>query len=79
MRVAASRVNKTAAATSPHIHWPPGNLVIACLLLVTANTALLGAIHILRQHFLGSLDTLGGVVSTWSAFALTLGTYTLLT
>ena len=41
MRVAASRVNKTAAATSPHIHWPPGNLVIACLLLVTANTALL--------------------------------------
>ena len=41
MRVAASRVNKTAAATSPHIHWPPGNLVIACILLVTANTALL--------------------------------------
>ena len=39
----------------------------------------IGAIHILRQHFLGSLDTLGGVVSTWSAFALTLGTYTLLT
>ena len=23
----------------------------------------LGAVHILRQHFLGSLDTLGGVVS----------------
>ena len=35
----------------------------------------LGAVHILRQHFLGSLDTLGGVVSTWSAFALTLGIY----
>ena len=40
---------------------------------------ILGAIHILRQHFLGSLDTLDGVVSTWSAFALTLGTYTLMT
>ena len=25
----------------------------------------LGAVHILRKHILGSLDTLGGVVSTW--------------
>ena len=39
----------------------------------------LGAVHILRQHFLVSLDTFGGVVSTWSAFALTLGTYRLMT
>ena len=35
----------------------------------------LGAVHILLQHFLGSLNTLGSVVSTWSPFALTLGTY----
>ena len=25
----------------------------------------LGAVHILRKHILGSLNTLGGVVSTW--------------
>ena len=28
-------------------------------------TLALGAVHILRKHILGSLDTLGGVVSTW--------------
>ena len=26
---------------------------------------LLGAVHILRKHILGSLNTLGGVVSAW--------------
>ena len=36
--------------------WRKGNQI-------KIDVTLLGAIHILRQHFLGSLDTLGGVVS----------------
>ena len=45
-----------------------------CLLLCSTEHSIitqggpqerLGAVHILRKHILGSLNTLGGVVSTW--------------
>ena len=35
------------------------------LALITKLPLTLGAVHILRKHILGSLNTLGGVVSAW--------------
>ena len=58
---------RLAASTPAHIaDTSSSGAAIHTLTTVDITSAVckIGAVHILRQHFLGSLDTLGGVVST---------------